>query len=249
MTERGSSCCSRTGCCGSSESADSKGSKKYCSNKFDSFLKSTFYKLGYTVGTYPGQFIIIPIFITLLLGTGFQQVTYETDPEYLFSPSDGPARDERALIERYFTTNWDELLPDRLTRNTRFVRFIIIPKDEGSLLREDVWAELMEVDRLIHNISVTVEGKKYTFEDTCGRWDGKCIENSVLDVGELIPGINNRTYNLTYPFMLNPETFETYTFPYYFGGITTSNYSTILDAQAIQLLYFLKMGDTSHLNV
>lgn len=208
---------------------------------FDKFLTKSFHKLGYTIATHTGYFIIIPLLLTVICATGFQRIQYEDDPEYLFAPTNGAARSERAVIEEFFHVNytWD-FHPARITRNGRFARFIIVAKDNGSLLREEVWEELMVVDKMVHEISVTEDGREFSYKDICAIWGEKCWENQVLDVGELIPEINNHTFNLTYPFMLNPRTFESYVFPFHFGGIVTSNISTIESVKAITIFYFLR---------
>ena len=209
--------------------------------KFDTFLNTSFYKLGHCIALHTGYFIIIPIFITIICATGFQQIQYEDDPEYLFAPTNGAARHERAVVESYFPTNytWD-YSPSRATRNGRFSRFIMAAKDNGSLLREEVWRDIMTVDEMIHNLTVNYNGREFKYSELCSIWDGECHENNILDIGELLPQVNNGTFNLTFPFMLNPNTFESYVFPFNFGGITTNNRSTIESVLSISLMYFIR---------
>ena len=73
----------------------------------DETLKKVFYRLGASVGVQPGYFLIVPTLLTALCASGFQRLDYNYDPEYLISPSTGPAKQERALMEEYFPVNYD----------------------------------------------------------------------------------------------------------------------------------------------
>lgn len=55
-----------------------------------------------------------------------------------------------------------------------------------------------------------------------------------------MPRVENGTYNLTYPLMINPNTFETYVFPLFFGGLELTNSSTILSTKALSISYWLR---------
>lgn len=209
--------------------------------KFDNFLNRSFYRLGQIIANHFGYFIIVPIFITAILATGFQNIVYEDDPEYLFAPTTGGAKDERAIIEENFFLNFSsDFHPSRVTRTGRFARFIIMAKDEGTLLRDEVWKDIMEVDRLTHTVGVEYDDRFVRYEDLCGIWDGKCYENNILDLNDLMPDIEKGEYNLTYPLMLNPNTFEMYVFPLFFGGLEISNASTIESVKALSISYWLR---------
>ncbi|ROT65118.1 putative patched domain-containing protein 3 [Penaeus vannamei] len=209
--------------------------------KFDNFLNRCFYRLGQIIANHFGYFIIIPIFITAILATGFQNIVYEDDPEYLFAPTTGGAKDERAIIEENFFLNFSsDFHPSRVTRTGRFARFIIMAKDEGTLLRTEVWNDIMELDRLTHTVGVEYDDKFVRYEDLCGIWDSKCYENNILDLKDLMPEIEAGEYNLTYPLMLNPNTFEMYVFPLFFGGLEISNSSTIESVKALSISYWLR---------
>lgn len=83
----------------------------------DDTLNRSFYKLGYLVGKNPGYFIIIPILLACICVTGYQRLHYEIDPEYLFSPENGPGKHERAIVEEHFKVNYSHLFSvSRITR-------------------------------------------------------------------------------------------------------------------------------------
>lgn len=72
----------------------------------DDFLNRAFHKLGLIVGRHPGYFVIVPLLLACICFTGYQRIHYEIDPEYLFSPINGPGKTERAVVEQYFKVNY-----------------------------------------------------------------------------------------------------------------------------------------------
>lgn len=72
----------------------------------DDFLNRAFHKLGLVVGHHPGYFVIVPVLLACICFTGYQRIHYEIDPEYLFSPINGPSKTERAIVEQYFKVNY-----------------------------------------------------------------------------------------------------------------------------------------------
>lgn len=86
-------------------------------NFVDKSLCRTFYQVGLWVGRYPGYFVIVPLLLALTCITGYQRIRYETDPEYLFSPLDGPGKYERAVVEEHFKVNYSHYFSlERITR-------------------------------------------------------------------------------------------------------------------------------------
>ena len=115
-----------------------------CCDFIDDGLRKFFGWLGYQVGKRPGYFIIVPILLTGLCASGFQRIEYEADPEYLFSPINGEAKFERAQLEKHFLTNYSAFDPGRVSRAGRFGRLLILAKDNGSLLRERIFQQVLK---------------------------------------------------------------------------------------------------------
>ena len=82
------------------------------------------------------------------LPAGFQQMDYEYDPEYLFSPRDGSAKQERAALEEFFPTNYSAFKSSRMTRVGKFARIIVKPKDGGNMVRTALWNQLLYLDQV-----------------------------------------------------------------------------------------------------
>ncbi|XP_033337628.1 patched domain-containing protein isoform X2 [Megalopta genalis] len=86
----------------------------------DEFLNRAFHKLGLVVGHHPGYFVVIPVLLAFICFTGYQRIHYEIDPEYLFSPTNGPSKMERAIVEQYFKVNYSHRFNlGRITRPGR----------------------------------------------------------------------------------------------------------------------------------
>jgi hypothetical protein len=102
----------------------------------------------------------------------------------------------------------------------------------------------MELDRVIHGVNITWDDDPYNYGSICARWEEACFENDVLELGEgdMMERIESGNISLTYPIMLNPDTFKTYAFPFYFGGTTISNVSTVQFVKALQLNYFVAVN-------
>ena len=114
----------------------------------DRTLRKFFYLLGYRIGQTPTYFIIVPILLTALLATGVQQMNYNYDPEYLFSPKGGEAKYERAIQEEFFPVNFSDFKASRIARPGKFGRVIVAAKDGGSMLRTELWHQLLYLDQV-----------------------------------------------------------------------------------------------------
>ena len=118
--------------------------------------------LGYRIGQTPTYFIIVPILLTALLATGVQQMNYNYDPEYLFSPKGGEAKYERAIQEEFFPVNFSDFKASRIARPGKFGRVIVAAKDGGSMLRTELWNQLLYLDQ------VRIIGQGFSFSVAVG---------------------------------------------------------------------------------
>ncbi|XP_032673753.1 patched domain-containing protein 3 [Odontomachus brunneus] len=206
----------------------------------DDFLNRAFHKLGLIVGRHPGYFVIVPLLLACICFTGYQRIHYEIDPEYLFSPINGPGKTERAVVEQYFKVNYSYQFDlSRITRPGRFGHVIVIPKDGGhNMLKKEIWQELMELDRIIKDIKAEYEGETFTYQQICARWLDECFGNDILDLQLVITEVESGDLNLTFPIMLNPVTLDALVFPVFFGGTVIDN-GVIKSVPSVQLAYFI----------
>jgi hypothetical protein len=209
----------------------------------DDFLRKIFGWLGYQVGKRPCYFIIVIILLTALCATGFQRIYYEADPEYLFSPIDGEAKFERKVLEAHFPMNYSAYDPGRVSRAGRFGRLLIQARDNGSLLREETFNQILLIDQLVYNLTIVDDdgyGYLYGYPELCATViSGGCWDNEILGLGKYVRQIQTGEMVVTYPIWFDPETFQRYTFPFFTGGVSLSEDSTIVDMKVLALNYFL----------
>ena len=212
-----------------------------CRTRFlDSFMKKVFYNLGYFIGERPGYFVIIPVLVTLLCATGFEKIHVVSDPEYLFTPVQGPGKLERSSLEKHFPTNFNQFDPTRSSKPGRFGRVLITSLDGGSLLRSEAWFEISFLDSLVRNVSVVWEGDTYNYEALCAKTlEGKCWSNEIVNLSLYMEEIQNRNITLTYPIWFSPDTFKAYPLTMYMGGLGLSPTNEVDGVAGVSLAYFL----------
>ena len=69
------------------------------------FLAGHFGSLGSCVARSPGIFILVPLLVTLLMGSGVQQFSYMSDVFYLFVPVDAKSIVDSNRLQRIFPEN------------------------------------------------------------------------------------------------------------------------------------------------
>ncbi|XP_044014155.1 patched domain-containing protein 3-like [Aphidius gifuensis] len=208
----------------------------------DTILCRIFYQIGLWVGKRPGYFIIVPALLALTCMTGYQKLVYENDPEYLFSPIDGPSKYERAVVEEHFRMNYSSYFSiERITRPGRFGHIIIVSKDQDeNILRGEAFRELKILDDMITNATLEYDSQSFTFKDICARWENECSSNKILDLDEILnkPDIYG-IESINFPVMFSPIDFKPIIFPVHFGGTKVYENSTIESVPAVQLAYFI----------
>ena len=73
--------------------------------RFDFYLAGKFSSLGAYVARSPGVFIIVPLLVTLLMGSGVQQFDFTSDVFYLFVPAHAKSIHDRVKLQEIFPEN------------------------------------------------------------------------------------------------------------------------------------------------
>lgn len=189
-------------------------------------LSLAFEKLGCVVGRHPCVFILLALCVAAALGPGFLFLHEReaNDIEDQFTPVNGPAKLERAIVVEHFPQS-EEFSQLRLASEGTYASLIITDLQGENILTEAAFNEIIELDRQVKNIT---SGNK-TFENLCAKTNGTCMSNAILDI------INyNATKivssNITYP--RNDSILTT------IGGVELNN-SELTSAKAVRLFYFL----------
>ena len=152
--------------------------------KIDSCLKRWFGKLGEFVGHHYAVFLTLPVLVAGLLSSGMLQVVYSSDPDHLLTPLNGQGRQERALAEKYFPTNFSNFDASRSTKFGLYGYVMVTGRDGRSILDPEVWAEVRLIQERILAMEVESGGRAYRYTDICARWNGECYTNSLLSVAD-----------------------------------------------------------------
>jgi len=121
-------------------------------------------------------------------------------------------------------------------------RLFIQAKDGGTLLRKDVWNEIMELNEIVHNVTIVFDEDSYNYDSLCANWEGECAENDILEIGELLDDVIAGKMPINYPIMFNPNTYKTYALPIFFGGVKLTDKATVSLVKALQLNYFIAVN-------
>ncbi|XP_077994884.1 patched domain-containing protein 3-like [Glandiceps talaboti] len=204
-------------------------------------LSALFHRYGRFIGRHPVPFLIMPLLVAAGLAAGMVFFNQNTDVEYLFTPEGSQAMKDRDRAEELFPLNDDDEF-DAVRQNTlgRYGRLIVTAKVGGNVLRENTLHEVMVVHDFVTKINITDDGKVYTYGDLCGKWDGTCNQNAILDLYNYNASTVN-DLNVTFP--LHTSSIRQDFIGSGLGGVTLyDDEETIKSVDAIQLFYFLKIN-------
>ena len=204
----------------------------------DLLLSSQLGQLGTAVARSPLAFLLVPLLITALLATGFQQFFFLANTEYLFVPTYARSLEDRAAIEQIFPDSLDNYLKGGTVRLPVAVDLNLVPRELGPALREEVWREAAALVSLVEQVRVEAGGREAGWQELCARFAGRCVDNSFLELVDSEAGLSN----LSFP--LHREGREERWFPLvaHLGGVTLQG-GKILDARAMKVTFVLGSGE------
>ncbi|XP_073728789.1 patched domain-containing protein 3-like [Misgurnus anguillicaudatus] len=202
-------------------------------------LSLAFEKLGHVVGRYPELFILSAICVAAALGSGFifLHERKANDIEDQFTPVNGPAKQERKIVEEYFQQT-EEFSHLRLSSEGSYASLIVTGLEGENIWTEDAFNDIIELDRRVKNMTTG-----NTFQTLCAKTKGKCMSNAILDIINYNPKEIHFT-TIRYP--VNNGTFLGTTV----GGVERKTGSSeISSAKAIRLFYFLQEENSTKNNL
>ena len=122
-------------------------------SRFDLFLSEKFESLGSWIARSPGIFILVPILLTLLTGSGVQKFVYASDVFYLFVPVDAQSIRDATTIRSIFPRNVTRHVPGSETGRQEMMEVILLPRPPYSALSRTLWAEAVTLTRSVEEIS------------------------------------------------------------------------------------------------
>ncbi|ROI93625.1 Patched domain-containing protein 3 [Anabarilius grahami] len=190
-------------------------------------LSLVFEKLGWVIGRHPRLFVLLSLYVAAALGAGFifLHEREANDIEDQFTPVNGPAKLERAIVVENFPQS-EEFSQLRLASEGTYASLIITGLQGENILNEAAFNDIIELDRQVKSISTG-----NAFEKLCAKTKGKCMSNAILDIinysaTEIV------SLDITYP--MNNGIFLGTTI----GGVELNN-PKLTSAKAVRLFYFL----------
>ncbi|XP_045675967.1 patched domain-containing protein 3 [Phyllostomus hastatus] len=227
--------------------------KRRCrTNCLEAPLSQAFQWLGKKVGLHPWVFLLMPILLTAVLGTGFTYLPKDgkEDLEEQYTPIGSPAKAERRFVQEHFTTDDSDYFS--VYRKSTEVNFasILVVSNTASLLEQEILSEISKLDHMVQALYGTQKnGKQILYSEVCAKIQGYCVpSNPLLSAWQV-----NKQLDL-----------EKITFPIYkqngqpmslagtLGGIILGQKigtnQVLLKVKAMRLQYYLKTGgeDNEH---
>uniref|UniRef100_A0A8C3WU00 Patched domain-containing protein 3 n=1 Tax=Catagonus wagneri TaxID=51154 RepID=A0A8C3WU00_9CETA len=226
-----------------SEPAVSK--KPRChTNCLEAPLSRAFQRLGWEVGSHPWVFLLLPIVLTALLGSGliYLPKDAEEDIEEQYTPIGSPAKAERRFVQGHFTAN-DSYYFSFSRKSTEVnYAFVLAVSNSASLLEQETLSEIDRLDEAVRALSATGEnGTQIQYNEVCSMSGGYCTpSNPLLFAWKTNRNLNLR--NITFPaYILAGRTIYLASL---LGGTvlgeSLGSSRLLLQAKAMRLGYFLK---------
>ncbi|XP_073488832.1 patched domain-containing protein 3-like [Aquarana catesbeiana] len=205
-------------------------------------LALVFYKLGKVVSRYPWWFLFIPMVISAGLGAGFYFLPQRqaNDIENEFTPIGGPAKSEREFVRTHFPTNDSgHFSAQRLYTEGSFVSLIAVSMSDN-IINVDSFRELMNLDEMVQNMSITVTQPDGDVILNFQRLCAEVQERKCMAVNPLLSSVQSNlslieTLSISYPMFQGKAFLGTS-----LGGVTLSPNNTVEKAKAVRLVYYLR---------
>ena len=198
-------------------------------------LARIFHQYGKLVAKYPWPFLIVPMVVSVGFTIGVLTRKEVTGTEELYTPRNGPAKEERQIIQNLFPENDTHFFEaSRRSDLTGYLRLCFVgTADHPNIFTAEALDEIMSLDLLLKTYQVNYNGKILMYNNTCGKWNGHCHENPFLQLLAFDPD-NVISVNLTYPVHNNQ-----YFLGMQIGGVATDDTGVILSAESVLLSYYV----------
>ncbi|XP_060048640.1 patched domain-containing protein 3-like [Erinaceus europaeus] len=213
-------------------------------------LSRFFRDLGWTVGEHPWVFLMMPLLLTIALGSGLvllSQVT-EKDLQELYLPLNTRARAEQQFVQMHFP-NEDvcRFSAYRQSKEIHFASILVVAKTD-TVLDGATMSEIRQLDDLVQALSVTLEnGTHVSYQTVCAKDMGFCEASNPLLFAWRVNS-NMDLKSLTYP--IHNQSGQPIDLAGYFGGTTLGKRigmnKLLLKAKAMRLIYFLITDDREY---
>jgi len=202
--------------------------------RVDIYLSSKLGRLGEKVARNPLQYLGFGLLLIALFSTGLQQFEYESNPGYLFVPSDARSYKERQVVEKWFPQKLDSrFVRGAESKFPMITEIAITPLYGDEILNKDIWREAFNLNKAIQTIQVTSDEDLFMWSNLCARFDGECVGNDVLSLHDRLDQVN-----LTYPLMKDPLNNKIYPMLAHIGGVTLDG-NDLISGKALKISFII----------
>ncbi|XP_023244779.1 uncharacterized protein LOC111642643 [Centruroides sculpturatus] len=183
-------------------------------------------RLGVVISRYPIYFVIIPVILSGLLSNGLIRLQTNEDIDFLLTADSGKYFEAKQFIDKTFDTNSGSFDFLRLTKRPLFPMIYIVNDRESNILHKKFLNEIQIVDKVVKNTTASVDGINIAYSDVCYIEDGKCLENTLIDLLNDSENAIHEILKMKYPVTMDPLTYAYKILCLNLGGVTTETKDT-----------------------
>ncbi|XP_023226065.1 patched domain-containing protein 3-like [Centruroides sculpturatus] len=199
-------------------------------------LSSCLEKLGKAIGYKPAPFVIIPIIISVIFGTGIIRMNYDREFIKLFSSETSKSVKNKNIVESLFPINTSKNFDIfRSTKDSGGLFFLVISNEE-SLLTEFAFNELETIDKIINNFTIICNDQIIYYRNICAKYID-CFENPIFKLKPKIKDFEQGKYKVKYPIDVDVFTYAYTRYIVNLGGVTVDENRYLKTAKAVRLIY------------
>uniref|UniRef100_A0A915K9B5 SSD domain-containing protein n=1 Tax=Romanomermis culicivorax TaxID=13658 RepID=A0A915K9B5_ROMCU len=212
----------------------------------NNILEDFFFSYATVVTKYAYFFVVVPLCLTGLLGSGFYFLNKqnENDTEYVFTPTNGRWKYEYATFKEHFPLDENNHVVGQSFEVKRWIHLIATGHgpENKNLLRKDILTEIEDLnDYILNKLTVlSFDGMyKFFYRDICLKIELQCFDNSHVTLLKHRDELEDNGNLIRYPVMRIP-----YDRPIYLGGflglVKYDEDGWMEEVGAIRLIYELK---------
>ncbi|XP_023219911.1 patched domain-containing protein 3-like [Centruroides sculpturatus] len=201
-------------------------------------LTSYFEEFGKVIARHPFYFLIPTILISALLSLGLKNIYYIEDGQYLLNSDSGKVIYDKQFVNKMFPVNTSEFYDVlRMTQLPKSPMVYISSKDERNMISKAILMEIQNLDQIIRNITVRVDGKLVSYNELCGIVNGKCFENPLSTIMTQIDDIFSSKKRIKFPIEIDPVNYSYQMWVLNLGGVKTDIDGYVKAVEYMRLMY------------
>ncbi|PVD22816.1 hypothetical protein C0Q70_16072 [Pomacea canaliculata] len=202
-------------------------------------ISNAFGRYGHLVGRYPVWFIVVPVVVCVGLGVGFLFRSNEQDIELLYTPINSRSRSDREKVKALFPDRTHDYY-NPMSLNDHALGGVVLfrPKNDSNILTRESLQEIKDFVTKVKEITFNnSEGDVVTYDEVCGRLDGKCeVWGRLILTDDFWDAFEKGT--LIFPFWDSP--WGTVDLSVWLGNVNKTQQERVQGAGAVKVTFTLR---------